>query len=82
MKYLRLIIASLFILPTISIALEKSEEISVECQEPRPQMCTMIYDPVTGIDKQGKQQPYASGCTACSDPKIVRYTKTVKTNKE
>lgn len=44
-----------------------------ECTEPRPQICTMEYDPVCG-KLNGTTKTYASGCTACSDPRVSGYT--------
>ena len=58
----------------------------VMCGNPRPEMCTMIYDPVcasrdTGIRCVTTPCPStenvtkSSGCNACSDPKVVSYVK-------
>jgi hypothetical protein len=39
------------------------------CTEPRPQICTMEYNPVCA--KLGNtRKTYATGCTACSDPDV------------
>ncbi len=48
----------------------------VVCTEPRPQMCTMQYDPVCGRIGEGDGaawKTYASGCTACGDPEVSAY---------
>jgi hypothetical protein len=44
------------------------------CKNPRPQACTMEYDPVCGHTENGKSASYSSACTACSDSKIIAYT--------
>jgi hypothetical protein len=43
------------------------------CTEPRPQMCTMQYDPVCGVRDDGTEQTYATDCTACSDAAVTHY---------
>ena len=45
------------------------------CAEPRPEICTMIYDPVCGIhaDTTRPDATYASGCSACADPAVAGY---------
>ncbi len=56
---------------------EKSvvEAVNVEnkCKDPRPQMCTMIYQPVCGLNKDGVFKTYASDCSACADSNVVGY---------
>ncbi len=44
-----------------------------QCPDKRPQVCTMIYKPVCGIDAQGQQKTYASDCNACADAKTVAF---------
>ncbi len=45
----------------------------VECQAPRPQMCTRQYDPVCGIAADGVRKTQGNACSACSDAAIVAY---------
>jgi hypothetical protein len=45
----------------------------VQCMEPRPQICTMIYLPVCATLRDGTTRTYASDCVACSDPNVVGY---------
>ncbi|MBE9561106.1 MAG: hypothetical protein IMF15_09980 [Proteobacteria bacterium] len=45
------------------------------CEDPRPQMCTSEYDPVCGKLQDGSTITGSTGCTSCSDPKVVGYTK-------
>ena len=43
------------------------------CSDPRPQVCTMDYNPVCGEKKDGSHKTYSNGCTACSDHKVIGY---------
>ena len=43
------------------------------CTEPRPQICTLQYQPVCATKKDGTEKTYATGCTACSDKQVVNY---------
>ncbi|NCF11011.1 MAG: hypothetical protein GWP66_10070 [Gammaproteobacteria bacterium] len=48
----------------------------VTCTDPRPQMCTMQYDPVCGrigVGDAAEWKTYASGCSACGDPQVSAY---------
>lgn len=58
----------------------------VACRDPRPQICTREYLPVCAQVDTGKrcvttpcdssvQETRASGCSACSDPKVMGYRK-------
>jgi len=58
----------------------------VTCTDPRPQACTMIYDPVCATRDTGvrcittpcpssEQKTMSSSCSACSDPKVISYVK-------
>jgi len=42
------------------------------CPNPRPQACTMDYNPVCGVVGD-KMQTFANGCTACSESKVKGY---------
>lgn len=44
------------------------------CQEPRPAICTMEYNPVCGVLKDGSRKTGSTGCTSCSDPEVTGYT--------
>lgn len=44
-----------------------------ECSDPRPQVCTMIYQPVCGLDNTGGYKTYSSGCNACANHEVVGY---------
>ena len=56
------------------------------CQNPRPKICTREYKPVCATKLTGVQcitvpcpsteeVSYASACTACADPKVLKYKK-------
>lgn len=54
------------------------------CEEPRPEMCTMHYDPVCASTDSGVrcvttpcestvQKTYGNACSACSDLSVMEY---------
>lgn len=45
----------------------------VECTFPRPQVCTMEYNPVCGQLGSGGQKEYSSACNACADDMAISY---------
>lgn len=52
------------------------------CKEPRPQMCTMEYNPVCGWYNESINcfaypcaGEYGNACSACGDSKVSRVTK-------
>jgi hypothetical protein len=64
----------------------KEKQVPVTCTDPRPQVCTMIYDPVCATRDTGvrcittpcpssEQVTKSSSCNACSDPKVISYVK-------
>lgn len=46
-----------------------------ECTEPRPQVCTMQYDPVCAQHTDGSLKTHATDCTACSDKDVIGHVK-------
>lgn len=44
-----------------------------KCENPRPEMCTMDYNPVCGQLKNGRAKTYSNGCSACSDQNVVEH---------
>lgn len=44
------------------------------CTEPRPEICTMQYDPVCGQMADGQRKTYANDCSACSDQLVLGHT--------
>lgn len=45
----------------------------ITCAEPRPQFCTMEYQPVCAKLSDESIKTYASGCTACSDSAVTSH---------
>ena len=48
------------------------------CTDPRPEICTMDYTPVCGLQRvSGAEQwkTYSNACSACSDATVVGYNK-------
>ena len=53
--------------------LENAENGLILCTDPRPEICTMEYDPVCGLLNDGDQGEYANKCSACSDIQVEGY---------
>ena len=83
-----LILISIFFCGSCSVnnpdQTEKHSETTVECKDPRPQICTREYMPVcatkyTGVNcvttpcPSTEELTYATGCTACADTKVIHY---------
>ena len=49
------------------------QSLGTYCEDPRPQVCTMIYAPVCGMADDGSRKTYASDCTACSKASVVGH---------
>jgi hypothetical protein len=45
----------------------------IPCLDPRPQVCTMEYDPVCATLDSDDSKTYANACDACADPAVVAY---------
>ena len=62
---------------TSPVATEKAGEMDklIPCEEPRPEICTMHYEPVCGVLEGGGSKTYANACVACSDPVVTGYIK-------
>ncbi|RRJ82671.1 hypothetical protein D0544_12485 [Aestuariirhabdus litorea] len=45
------------------------------CPEDRSvfQICTMDYNPVCGLRKDGTEKSYSNSCGACSDTQVLAY---------
>jgi hypothetical protein len=54
--------------------LVSSQSVMIACQEPRPQVCTMQYDPVCGTTSNKKYSTYANACSACSDASVSGHS--------
>ena len=62
----------------------ESELVSVECSDPRPEMCTRDYRPVCALRDSGircvttpcpstEWKTYSNGCSACADSEVQGY---------
>ncbi|WP_199405241.1 hypothetical protein [Corallincola holothuriorum] len=43
------------------------------CTDPRPQICTMDYNPVDGYLETGEWKSFSNACNACSHPQVLGY---------
>ena len=40
---------------------------NIQCEEPRPKICAMQYEPVCAVMESGSINTYPSVCNACAD---------------
>jgi len=63
--------------PPDDTMLDESSEIkivtTIVCTDPRPEICTMEYRPVCASGPSGELTIFSSGCSACSDQKVLHY---------
>jgi hypothetical protein len=45
----------------------------VACEDPRPQVCTMIFAPVCATHEDGHLETHASSCNACANDQVLQY---------
>ncbi|MEM1111475.1 MAG: hypothetical protein AAGI11_06165 [Pseudomonadota bacterium] len=43
------------------------------CEDPRPQVCTMEYNPVCALRTAGGWETYSSPCNACADDRVFSH---------
>ena len=43
------------------------------CSDPRPRVCTMIYQPVCAERVSGERETLSSPCNACADISVFRW---------
>ncbi len=51
-----------------------SQTVLVACEEPRPQVCTMQFDPVCGLTDSNQYKTYSNACSACSDASVSGHS--------
>ena len=51
-----------------------SQPVLVACEEPRPQVCTMQFDPVCGFTVNNQYKTYSNACSACSDASVSGHS--------
>ncbi|MGB5275568.1 MAG: hypothetical protein WBO73_14365 [Gammaproteobacteria bacterium] len=62
----------------VGCSTSKTTDDLIPCTEPRPEVCTMDYNPVcatrqlSGIERW---KTYSNACTACSDVTVIGYRK-------
>ena len=70
--------------PQSTPAIAEAARDTIECMDPRPEMCTQDYRPVCGLRDTGircvttpcdstEWETYSNGCSACSDASVERY---------
>ena len=77
MKFLLALLFMLFIVSGCASNTEKANsqpdtKAFTACTDPRPQICTMQYDPVCA-KLETSSKTYATDCTACSDHAVSGY---------
>ncbi len=55
-----------------SVAAAGAESGELRCSEPRPQVCTMQFEPTCAVLDDGSRKQYSSPCNACADDRVVR----------
>lgn len=73
-KSLSLIIGAIVISACSTTSTTSTDNNTTQCEEPRPQMCTMEYMPVCATLADGSNKTFASGCSACGDSEVKSYT--------
>lgn len=53
--------------------LDTASSEGMQCADPRPQVCTMEYNPVCAVLSSGSSKQYSSPCNACADDAVMRY---------
>lgn len=49
----------------------------INCEEPRPQICTREFRPVCGLQASGQYKTFPAACDACSKKEVSSYYKGV-----
>jgi len=83
-KFIVIILALLIVSCTSDPQKKAPKTEATQCPEQRPQICTREYLPVcatrdTGIRcvtapcPSSEEETYGNACSACGDPKVIRY---------
>ena len=51
----------------------ENEILDTMCSEPRPEVCTLDYNPVCGYKSDGTSKTYSNGCSACIVKEVIGY---------
>lgn len=46
----------------------------IACTDPRPQICTLDYNPVCGVSAEGRVETFGNACMACGDSSISGFS--------
>ena len=60
--------------PPPETSLSQPSQPQPACPEPRPQVCTMEFNPVCGELLAGGYREYSSPCNACADDAVVDFS--------
>jgi len=74
-KYARATLLSLAAIAAGCSTAETKHDLTL-CTEPRPEVCTMDYQPVCGqrqLSGVERWKTYSNACTACADAAVVGY---------
>lgn len=72
---MRITLGALLFLLLAGCQTQPTPSLVTQCEEPRPQVCTMEYAPVCADLATGGKAQYASACNACADDAVVGYLK-------
>ncbi len=62
------------VLSALSHATQDSDANNMhQCSQPRPEVCTMEYNPVCANLETGKTKLFSNVCSACADEKVESY---------
>ncbi|PLW68352.1 hypothetical protein [Pseudohalioglobus lutimaris] len=70
---MRIALAALLLLMLAGCQTRPAPSLVTQCEEPRPQVCTMEYSPVCADLVAGGKAHYSSGCNACADDAVGGY---------
>jgi hypothetical protein len=70
--FLSLPLACLLLAGCAGPGLVDGEQVTV-CKDPRPEICTLDYNPVCGLLDSGQRREFSNGCSACADPAVTGY---------
>lgn len=61
----------LMVLPLLAACTGQPQ--ATPCTDPRPQVCSMEYNPTCGVKADGTVGDYSSPCNACADDQVTGY---------
>ena len=73
MRFTIVAVAVLVLTACVNTPTPEPEAPGTQCVDPRPQVCTMEYNPVCATLMAGGTKQYSSGCNACADDAVSSY---------